>query len=245
MALGRRGTRRGLTPLSPPVPGLSQFRDSRLHRGQSCPGAVHLPLQQCVAVGAAHDSQQTHSPTAGPSHNTLRSRGGGTCPSPAPNRPSGRVPPFHGSTASSPEKLGQILGPLSDPASLSPFVSQKLLQLQNFNTLMAVVGGLSHSSISRLKETHSHVSPETIKVPGTGVLESSLSNPGGQPSQVWPHWKLPAVSAGHSCSYLTDEETEARRDSMLFPASTRKWQSGGLTGLPDSKACAFSSFYFV
>ena len=30
---------------------------------------------------------------------------------------------------------------------------------------MAVVGGLSHSSISRLKETHSHVSPETIKVP--------------------------------------------------------------------------------
>ncbi|XP_059258296.1 RAS guanyl-releasing protein 2 isoform X4 [Mustela nigripes] len=40
----------------------------------------------------------------------------------------------------------------------------KLLQLQNFNTLMAVVGGLSHSSISRLKETHSHVSPETIKL---------------------------------------------------------------------------------
>lgn len=49
-----------------------------------------------------------------------------------------------------------------------PFVPQKLLQLQNFNTLMAVVGGLSHSSISRLKETHSHVSPETIKVPGAG-----------------------------------------------------------------------------
>lgn len=52
------------------------------------------------------------------------------------------------------------------PPSL--FASQKLLQLQNFNTLMAVVGGLSHSSISRLKETHSHVSPETIKVPGSG-----------------------------------------------------------------------------
>ncbi|XP_029422223.1 RAS guanyl-releasing protein 2 isoform X2 [Nannospalax galili] len=43
-------------------------------------------------------------------------------------------------------------------------VAEKLLQLQNFNTLMAVVGGLSHSSISRLKETHNHVSPETIKL---------------------------------------------------------------------------------
>ncbi|VFV36208.1 ras guanyl releasing protein isoform 3 [Lynx pardinus] len=43
-------------------------------------------------------------------------------------------------------------------------VAEKLLQLQNFNTLMAVVGGLSHSSISRLKETHSHVSPETVKL---------------------------------------------------------------------------------
>ncbi|KAF7238628.1 RAS guanyl-releasing protein 2 [Varanus komodoensis] len=43
-------------------------------------------------------------------------------------------------------------------------VAQRLLHLQNFNTLMAVVGGLSHSSISRLKETHSFVSPETTKV---------------------------------------------------------------------------------
>ncbi|XP_061461632.1 RAS guanyl-releasing protein 2 isoform X3 [Rhineura floridana] len=42
--------------------------------------------------------------------------------------------------------------------------AQRLLQLQNFNTLMAVVGGLGHSSISRLKETHSFVSPETTKV---------------------------------------------------------------------------------
>ncbi len=41
---------------------------------------------------------------------------------------------------------------------------QKLLHLQNFNTLMAVVGGLSHSSISRLKETHSHLTPEVTKV---------------------------------------------------------------------------------
>ncbi|XP_075452739.1 ras guanyl-releasing protein 3 isoform X1 [Ascaphus truei] len=42
-------------------------------------------------------------------------------------------------------------------------VSQKLLDLQNFNTLMAVVGGLSHSSISRLKDTHSHLSAEVTK----------------------------------------------------------------------------------
>ncbi|CAI5770712.1 ras guanyl-releasing protein 3 isoform X1 [Podarcis lilfordi] len=42
-------------------------------------------------------------------------------------------------------------------------VAQKLLHLQNFNTLMAVVGGLSHSSISRLKETHSHLSSEVSK----------------------------------------------------------------------------------
>ncbi|ETE65137.1 RAS guanyl-releasing protein 2-A [Ophiophagus hannah] len=40
----------------------------------------------------------------------------------------------------------------------------RLLHLQNFNTLMAVIGGLGHSSISRLKETHSFVSPETTKV---------------------------------------------------------------------------------
>ncbi|KAH0622579.1 hypothetical protein JD844_024993 [Phrynosoma platyrhinos] len=42
-------------------------------------------------------------------------------------------------------------------------VAQKLWHLQNFNTLMAVVGGLSHSSISRLKETHSHLSSEVTK----------------------------------------------------------------------------------
>uniref|UniRef100_A0A3B3RY83 RAS guanyl releasing protein 2 n=1 Tax=Paramormyrops kingsleyae TaxID=1676925 RepID=A0A3B3RY83_9TELE len=42
-------------------------------------------------------------------------------------------------------------------------VAQKLLQLQNFNTLMAVVGGLSNSSISRLKDTQAHISSETNK----------------------------------------------------------------------------------
>ncbi|KAM8921240.1 RAS guanyl-releasing protein 1 [Pelodytes ibericus] len=43
-------------------------------------------------------------------------------------------------------------------------VAQKLQLLQNFNTLMAVIGGLCHSSISRLKETSSHLSHEVSKV---------------------------------------------------------------------------------
>ncbi|XP_075469351.1 RAS guanyl-releasing protein 1 isoform X2 [Ascaphus truei] len=54
-------------------------------------------------------------------------------------------------------------------------VAQKLHHLQNFNTLMAVVGGLCHSSISRLKETSSHVSHEVSKVLNemTELLSSS------------------------------------------------------------------------
>ncbi|XP_006073079.1 RAS guanyl-releasing protein 1 isoform X3 [Bubalus bubalis] len=53
-------------------------------------------------------------------------------------------------------------------------VAQKLHQLQNFNTLMAVIGGLCHSSISRLKETSSHVPHEINKVLGemTELLSS-------------------------------------------------------------------------
>uniref|UniRef100_A0A9J8CK44 RAS guanyl releasing protein 2 n=2 Tax=Cyprinus carpio TaxID=7962 RepID=A0A9J8CK44_CYPCA len=43
-------------------------------------------------------------------------------------------------------------------------VAQKLLELQNFNTLMAVVGGLNNSSISRLKETQGNISNETNKI---------------------------------------------------------------------------------
>ncbi|XP_023654031.1 RAS guanyl-releasing protein 2-like isoform X1 [Paramormyrops kingsleyae] len=42
-------------------------------------------------------------------------------------------------------------------------VAQKLLQLQNFNTLMAVVGGLSNCSVSRLKDTQTHVGSEANK----------------------------------------------------------------------------------
>lgn len=35
--------------------------------------------------------------------------------------------------------------------------------MQNFNTLMAVTGGLCHSAISRLKDSHVHLSPDSTK----------------------------------------------------------------------------------
>ncbi|XP_047467593.1 RAS guanyl-releasing protein 1-like isoform X2 [Mugil cephalus] len=43
-------------------------------------------------------------------------------------------------------------------------VAQSLHGMHNYNTLMAVVGGLCHSSISRLKDTTSHVHGEVSKV---------------------------------------------------------------------------------
>ncbi|XP_031817480.1 RAS guanyl-releasing protein 4 [Sarcophilus harrisii] len=43
------------------------------------------------------------------------------------------------------------------------FLPQRLRQLQNFNTLMAVTGGLCHSAISRLKDSHAHLSPDSTK----------------------------------------------------------------------------------
>lgn len=43
-------------------------------------------------------------------------------------------------------------------------VHQCLHHIHNYNTLMAVVGGLCHSSISRLKDTTSHVPNEVTKV---------------------------------------------------------------------------------
>ncbi|KAM6968543.1 RAS guanyl-releasing protein 1-like isoform 2-T2 [Tautogolabrus adspersus] len=43
-------------------------------------------------------------------------------------------------------------------------VAQNLHLMHNYNTLMAVVGGLCHSSISRLKDTTSHVPCEVTKV---------------------------------------------------------------------------------
>uniref|UniRef100_A0A8C9PAS5 RAS guanyl releasing protein 4 n=1 Tax=Spermophilus dauricus TaxID=99837 RepID=A0A8C9PAS5_SPEDA len=42
-------------------------------------------------------------------------------------------------------------------------VAQRLRQLQNFNTLMAVTGGLCHSAISRLKDSQAHLSPDSTK----------------------------------------------------------------------------------
>ncbi|XP_040832305.1 RAS guanyl-releasing protein 4-like isoform X1 [Ochotona curzoniae] len=42
-------------------------------------------------------------------------------------------------------------------------VAQRLHKLQNFNTLMAVTGGLCHSAISRLKDSHAHLSPDSTK----------------------------------------------------------------------------------
>ncbi|XP_032871064.1 LOW QUALITY PROTEIN: RAS guanyl-releasing protein 2-like [Amblyraja radiata] len=43
-------------------------------------------------------------------------------------------------------------------------MAQRLLQLQNYNTLMAVIGGLSHSAILRLKETYHYISADVLKI---------------------------------------------------------------------------------
>uniref|UniRef100_A0A8C6VMK3 RAS guanyl releasing protein 4 n=1 Tax=Naja naja TaxID=35670 RepID=A0A8C6VMK3_NAJNA len=52
-------------------------------------------------------------------------------------------------------------------------VTQKLRQLQNFNTLMAIVGGLCHSTIARLKETHALLPSEVVLGEMTELLSSS------------------------------------------------------------------------
>ncbi|XP_069313449.1 RAS guanyl-releasing protein 4 isoform X2 [Eulemur rufifrons] len=56
-------------------------------------------------------------------------------------------------------------GPAQRAQVLDKFiqVAQSLHQLQNFNTLMAVTGGLCHSAISRLKDSHTHLSPDSTK----------------------------------------------------------------------------------
>ncbi|KAF1570768.1 RAS guanyl-releasing protein 2-B, partial [Eudyptes moseleyi] len=43
-------------------------------------------------------------------------------------------------------------------------VAQRLLELRNFNTLMAVVGGLGHGSITRLRQTLALLPPDVTKV---------------------------------------------------------------------------------
>ncbi|XP_062967574.1 RAS guanyl-releasing protein 4 isoform X6 [Cynocephalus volans] len=57
-------------------------------------------------------------------------------------------------------------GPAQRAQVLDKFihVAQRLHQLQNFNTLMAVTGGLCHSAISRLKDSHTHLSPDSTKL---------------------------------------------------------------------------------
>uniref|UniRef100_A0AAY4DC33 RAS guanyl releasing protein 4 n=1 Tax=Denticeps clupeoides TaxID=299321 RepID=A0AAY4DC33_9TELE len=56
-------------------------------------------------------------------------------------------------------------------------VAQKLHALQNFNTLMAVIGGLCHSSISRLKDTAGLLSSDVTKALSEMTeLLSSYSN---------------------------------------------------------------------
>lgn len=69
------------------------------------------------------------------------------------------------------------LTPTSRAEVITKFIhiAQKLLYLQNFNTLMAVVGGLSHSAICRLRETHSYLPPEVLKTWGdlTELVSSS------------------------------------------------------------------------
>ncbi|XP_036059095.1 RAS guanyl-releasing protein 4 [Onychomys torridus] len=56
-------------------------------------------------------------------------------------------------------------GPAQRAQVLDKFihVAKRLRQLQNFNTLMAVTGGLCHSSISRLKDSHTHLTPDSTK----------------------------------------------------------------------------------
>ncbi|XP_020834242.1 RAS guanyl-releasing protein 4 isoform X3 [Phascolarctos cinereus] len=57
----------------------------------------------------------------------------------------------------SPSQRGQVLDKFIH-------VAQRLRQLQNFNTLMAVTGGLCHSAISRLKDSHAQLSPDSTKL---------------------------------------------------------------------------------
>ncbi|KAM9585532.1 LOW QUALITY PROTEIN: RAS guanyl-releasing protein 2-like, partial [Morphnus guianensis] len=62
-------------------------------------------------------------------------------------------------------------------------VAQRLLELRNFNTLMAVVGGLGHGSITRLRQTLALLPPDVTKVclGGTG----GSGGPHGGPGAPW------------------------------------------------------------
>ncbi|EPY75394.1 RAS guanyl-releasing protein 1 isoform b [Camelus ferus] len=76
-------------------------------------------------------------------------------------------------------------------------IFEKLHQLQNFNTLMAVIGGLCHSSISRLKETSSHVPHEINKV-SASVQEAAPTKLGfGDAAPPCPPSGLVTLSSPH------------------------------------------------
>jgi len=52
---------------------------------------------------------------------------------------------------------------------------QRLRELNNFNTLMAVVGGLTHSCLARLSKTNSYIPHETQKVSLSDRLRRRLA----------------------------------------------------------------------
>lgn len=62
--------------------------------------------------------------------------------------------------------------------------------MHNYNTLMAVVGGLCHSSISRLKDTTSHVPSEASKVKANKQYQIQVIPKGSQHFNIINYNKL-------------------------------------------------------
>lgn len=72
---------------------------------------------------------------------------------------------------------------------------------------MAVVGGLSHSSISRLKETHSYLTPEVVKVQQINLnLKNKCINRFSSGVFIWPNTHLTQIL--HSLFQIWREMTE-------------------------------------
>ncbi|KAJ7990128.1 hypothetical protein DPEC_G00297120 [Dallia pectoralis] len=74
-----------------------------------------------------------------------------------------------------PQQRAQVFTKFIYVAQSHPCFQHRLRALQNFNTLMAVTGGLCHSSISRLKDTASLLPPDVTKALSemTELLSSS------------------------------------------------------------------------
>ncbi|MEE6490473.1 hypothetical protein FKM82_015887 [Ascaphus truei] len=94
---------------------------------------------------------------------------------------------FQGSPSFNKKRKVSLLFDHLEPSELADHLSylefkcfcriSKLRKQQNFNTLMAVIGGLCHSAISRLKETHTHLSQDVLKtLSEMAELLSSSSN---------------------------------------------------------------------